>query len=132
MNTYASKMLDLLNRTGQPETQTTTSSGTSNQTVVPPKPGINIGNLMLMLMMAMDKNKNKAQDNGKSEEKPEEKYPGSDTDNPWGSNFKNPENEMTPSSVPAGMMGSVINGNSPNLTVEMLMKLLGFGKIHGI
>ena len=119
MNTYASKMLDLLNRTGQPETQTMTSSGTSNQSVVPPKPGIDIGNLMLMLMMSMmDKKKSPSLGNSDLLGVPSPGMPGLIT-------------SLTPSSIPSGGMDSVINGNSPSLTPQILMQLLGLGKIRG-
>jgi len=48
-NTYASKLIDLLNRTGQPTTTTTTSKGTG--TVTTPGEGFDISSLISMLMM---------------------------------------------------------------------------------
>lgn len=122
---YASKMLDLLNRTGQPETSTTTSTGTSNQTMTPPKPGIDIGNLMLMLMMSM---MNPKKDTGARafgtnlsdlQGLPSPGMPGLIT-------------SLTPSSIPSGQTDAVASGNSPDLTVQMLMQLLGLGKTRGI
>jgi len=49
-NVYASKLIDLLNRTGQPQTSTTTSKGTS--TVTAPDEGFDISSLITMLMMS--------------------------------------------------------------------------------
>lgn len=49
-NTYASKLIELLGRTGQPQTTTSTSKGTSTVTV--PDEGFDISSLISMLMMS--------------------------------------------------------------------------------
>jgi len=53
MNLYAQKMIDMMNRTGQPQTTTTK--------VEQPNQGLDIGSLMMMLMLGgMFKDKNPA------------------------------------------------------------------------
>jgi hypothetical protein len=58
MNQYAQSMLDMLGQVGKPivSKQTTTSTGTSNQTQSANE-GLDIGSLMMMLMLMLNKKK---------------------------------------------------------------------------
>ena len=58
MNQYAQSMLDMLGQVGKPivSKQTTTSTGTSNQTQTGNE-GLDIGSLMMMLMLMLNKKK---------------------------------------------------------------------------
>jgi len=50
-NVYAQKMIDMMNRTGQPMTTTTTGKSTGTTTVKQPNEGLDLSSIMLMLMM---------------------------------------------------------------------------------
>ena len=59
-NVYAQKMIDMMNRTGQPMTTTTTGKSTGTTTIKQPNEGLDLSSIMLMLMMnSMFKNPNK-------------------------------------------------------------------------
>jgi hypothetical protein len=76
MNQYAQSMLDMLGQVGKPivSKQTTTSTGTSNQTQSANE-GLDIGSLMMMLMLMLNKGNKKKDD--------EKKGYDPTTDNPW-------------------------------------------------
>ena len=50
-NVYAQKMIDMMNRTGQPMTTTTTGKSTGTTTIKQPNEGLDLSSIMLMLMM---------------------------------------------------------------------------------
>jgi len=107
-NVYAQKMIEMMNRTGEPQTTTTT--------VTPPEQGLDLSALMTMLLMKAMQPKAPTMSIG------ETPAPSSGLDMraimgaaPAG---------LTPSSIPGGMMDAASSGTGSVLTPELLMNIL--------
>jgi len=110
-NVYAQKMIEMMNRTGEPQTTTTT--------VTPPEQGLDLSALMTMLLMkAMQP---------KAEDPVDVQGTSAPASSILGNNlsFGNYPGQMfTPQSIPGGMTDAVASGASSLFTPELLMNIL--------